>query len=187
MGVFRAGQWILDENGNGVLEAGDARATFGGAGDQPITGDWSGNRRTNIGVYRNGEWYLDYDGDRVWNATNDRRYVFGVAGDKPCTGDWTNSGTDKIGVYRGVPANNGNFYLDNNGNGVSDSGEGPIWYGLAADIPVPAPWGMTTRSHIGIFRSGQWDVDTSGNNYWDPDRTMYFGQAGDTPVVFVHP
>ena len=52
---------------------------------------------------------------------------------------------------------------------------------------MPGNWATTTRTHIGIFRSGQWDVDASGNNFWDLDLTIYFGGAGDIPVVFVRP
>jgi hypothetical protein len=185
VGIFQNGIWTFDENGNGILDAGiDAQATFGGAGDQPVTGDWAGSGRTNIGVFRNGEWFLDYDGNRVWNDTIDKHYVFGQTGDRACTGDWSGAGHSNIGVLRGVGPNNGIWYLDLNGNGVIGSSEGPVYYGLAADLPVPGPWGPGSISYIGIFRNGQWDVDINGNRYWDPDRSMLFGVTGDLPIVF---
>jgi hypothetical protein len=189
IGVFRDGIWTLDLNGNGIRESVDAPATFGGAGDLPITGDWAGTGRTAIGVYRNGDWYLDWDGDRTWYPAIDKHYVFGAAGDLPCAGDWSSSGTAKIGVLRPAAPNNAYWSLDVNGNGISDSGDVSVSYGLRIDIPVPGQWGSTKRSQIGIFSDGIWNVDVNGDSVWNiaDDRAMTFGGAGDTPVVFVRP
>jgi hypothetical protein len=189
VGVFHDGTWTLDFNGNGVIDAGDVTATFGGAGDIPVTGDWTGSGRTGIGVYRNGEWFLDWDGDRLWNQSLDKHYVYGAAGDRPCTGDWSGNGTAKVGFLQPATPNNAYWFLDSNGNGVSDAPDPSVSYGLNADIPVPGQWGSTKKSLIGIFRSGVWDVDLNGDNFWNAsqDREMIFGGAGDTPVVFVRP
>jgi hypothetical protein len=60
------------------------------AGDLPVTGDWNGDRITEIGVMRGGhDGYLDYNRSGTWegNAT-DRFAVFGEAGYTPVFGKW---------------------------------------------------------------------------------------------------
>ena len=61
IGIYRpsTGEWLLDYNGSGALDAGDRTSHFGGqAGDVPVTGDWDGSGKTKIGIYRpsTGEW-----------------------------------------------------------------------------------------------------------------------------------
>lgn len=69
VGVFRAGQWLVDYNGDGVFNNSDRTYTYGKAGDLPVVGDWdSSGNKNRIGVYRNGLWILDYDGDNAWTV-----------------------------------------------------------------------------------------------------------------------
>ena len=79
--------------------------TLGNPNDVPITGDWDGSGRTQIGAYRpsNSTFYL---GDV--NGISPTAIQFGESGDVPITGDWTGSGKTQIGVYR--PSND-TFYL----------------------------------------------------------------------------
>ena len=72
IGIYRSGQWILDKNGNGLLE--DCTIdlcieSIGGyRGDIPVVGDWNNDGRDKIGIYRTGQWLLDYDGDGIWDG-----------------------------------------------------------------------------------------------------------------------
>jgi hypothetical protein len=91
----------------------DGAYSFGAPGWTPITGDWNGDHRKEIGVYKDGVWYLDYNGNGVWDSGIDKAYNFGAAGWVPVVGDWTGDGRDKIGVSNGI-----NWYLDYDGNGV---------------------------------------------------------------------
>jgi hypothetical protein len=71
--------------------------TYGNPNDVPITGDWDGSGKTQIGVYRpsNATFYLgDVNGISVTAIT------FGDSGDVPITGDWNGTGKTQIGVYR---------------------------------------------------------------------------------------
>jgi large repetitive protein len=89
VGVFRPsnGQWFLDLNGNGAWDGcgPDAcYASFGTAGDIPITGDWNGSGITRIGVFRNGQWFLDLNGNGALDGCGtDACYTYGAPGDVP--------------------------------------------------------------------------------------------------------
>ena len=43
VGVFIAGYWFLDLNGDGVWDDSDLWIRLGEEGDQPVTGDWDGD------------------------------------------------------------------------------------------------------------------------------------------------
>jgi hypothetical protein len=95
IGVFVNGQWYLDLNGNGIWDntPTDGLANFGTGlvGAQPVTGDWDGSGKTEIGVFSNGVWYIDLDGSKVWNGVPpDSMYSFGagIPGVKPVVGRW---------------------------------------------------------------------------------------------------
>jgi hypothetical protein len=68
----------------------DRVSTFGITGDIPVSGDWNGDNRSEIGVFRPSThiYYQDYNGNGVWNgAVIDRAYNFGITGDIPITVD----------------------------------------------------------------------------------------------------
>ncbi len=153
MGIFRNGLWILDLNGNGVLDSADRQFTFGQTGDIPVVGDWDGTGVLRAGIFRGGTWILDFSGHLQGTATGvvDKTYSFGATTDIPITGDWTGTGTTKIGVFRG-----GFWILDADGNGVLNSSD--IWYifGQSGDTPVTGDWDGSGVTHPGIVRNGVW-------------------------------
>ena len=90
VGVYRVSDFAfyLDYNGNGLWDgcATDKCLGFGGAGDTPLVGDWSGNGTTKVGAFRPsaGSFYLDYDGNGGWDGcTTDKCFAFGSTGDTP--------------------------------------------------------------------------------------------------------
>lgn len=80
---------------------------FGNAGDQPVIGDWNGNKVADVGTFTasSGWWHLRTvkNGHAV---VTDVKY--GVPWDIPVTGDWNGDGTTDIGVWRPSTAT---FYL----------------------------------------------------------------------------
>ena len=143
IGVFRNGQWFLD-NGNGKWDGCGTELclSFGQAGDLPAAGNWDGGLKAGVGVFRAGTWYLDYNGNGVWDGCDaDRCYVgtFGQAGDFPAAGDWNGDGKAKVGVFRA-----GTWYLDYNGNGAWDGCNVDRCYsgsfGQQGDLPVAGKW-----------------------------------------------
>jgi hypothetical protein len=194
VGTFRpsAGTFYLDYNGNNNWEgcATDRCFQVGLNGDIPVVGDWNGNGTTKVGTFRpsDGTFYLDYNGNGVWEGcATDRCLQIGLNGDLPVVGDWNGSGTAKVGLFR---PSNGTFYLDYNGNGVSDGCgvDQCLTIGLNGDIPVVGDWNSSGTTKVGTFRpsDGAFYLDYNGNGVWDGcgvDRCLPIGMNGDVPFV----
>jgi hypothetical protein len=186
IGVFRAGKFYLDSNGNGVWDADDRTLTFGLPTDIVIYGDWNGDGTTDVGTFRRGTWFLDSNGNGAWDPDTDTTIPdgnFGLPSDIPITGDWNGDGTTDIGVFR-----NGAWYLDANGNRQWDAGTdvaiAPGAFGLSSDSPVIGDWNGDGIADIGVFRNGNFHLDYNGNRYWDGgDQTLVFGMTADIPVA----
>jgi serine-aspartate repeat-containing protein C/D/E len=99
IGVFRAGIWFLDMDGDGRHTQRDAVIEFGADGDLPVVGDFNGDGIDDLGVFRKGTWYLDTNGNRELDA-HDEVFRMGEAGDLPVVGDWDGDGRDEPAVYR---------------------------------------------------------------------------------------
>jgi len=99
IGLFRAGTWILDDNGNGRWDIDDRIVDFGAPGDRPVVGDFDGDGIDEVGVFRHGTWYVDTN-NNFQHDEGDARYELGGPGDIPVTGDWDGDGRDEIGVYQ---------------------------------------------------------------------------------------
>ncbi|MFO1022204.1 MAG: hypothetical protein U0903_16160 [Planctomycetales bacterium] len=93
--------WYLDQDSSRKW-AGDVSFNFGTAGDVPITGDWNGDGKTDVGVFRSGFYYIDKDGNRKWSAS-DQRFGFGSAGDTPVTGTWNLGAPSVVPLLRHLP------------------------------------------------------------------------------------
>jgi hypothetical protein len=142
-----AGYWYLDANGNGKWDGcrrDKCFGPFGGPGDVPVVGDWSGNQIDKIGTFdpATGQWQLDMNGNGKWDGCKVDKCLgpFGTAGDIPVVGDWNGTGTAKIGVFR--PAT-GDWFLDLNGNGQWDGASVDKYipgFGQTGDLPVVGKW-----------------------------------------------
>ena len=159
----------------------DAIYNFGFRGATPVTGDWNGDGKAEIGVYYNGTWYIDLNGNGAWDPSVDKTYNFGFTGAIPVTGDWNGNGTTKIGVY-----SNGTWYIDLNGNGAWDPSVDTTYnFGFTGAIPVTGDWNGDGTTKIGVYYNGTWYIDLNGNGAWDPsvDKTYNFGFTGAIPVT----
>lgn len=197
IGVFRnvggAGQFILDTNGNGVFDSGDAAFYFGLANDTIVIGDWNGDGKDKVGVFRGnangvGVFSLDTNGDLNFGAGDDV-FLFGLATDKIVIGDWNGDGRSKVGVFRSDANGVGLFSLDTNGNLGFDAADSVFTFGLASDTMFIGDWNGDGRSKVGVFRNdgigqGVWSLDYNGNLTFDPaDLVFTYGLASDKPVV----
>ncbi len=82
-----------------------------------------------------------------------------------------------------------NFYRDLDGDGWSESGEGPFFLEFDAidgDIPVVGDWTGNGISKVGIYRpsTGEWFLDLDGDDVIADAGVVFKGPvAGDVPVV----
>jgi uncharacterized repeat protein (TIGR02543 family) len=211
IGVFQAGKWYLDVDGNGTWDSSIDRSvqSFGGYGDRPVIGiaastdaaaifraveTTTSGKRTKI---LNGLWHMDSNNNGKLEESCDIDQClgpFGEQGDLPVIGDWAGTGP-RIGIFR--PADS-KWYLDLNGNGkldncVKDRCLGP--FGHPDDLPVAGDWTGTGQVRIGVFNTttAAWQLDFNGNGVFDGctvdggldglDGCLSFGQKGDLPVA----
>jgi len=98
--TFRAGEWLLDHDGDGRWVDSDAKIQFGEAGDEPIVGDWNGDGISDLGVIRGDVWIIDSDGDRRITGNDKQIQIAKPSQDaKPVVGDFDGDGTDELGWY----------------------------------------------------------------------------------------
>jgi flagellar hook assembly protein FlgD len=195
-GYYRNGTWYLDMNGNGTWDGpaiDSFFANFGGGvtGAIPVTGDWNGDSKTEVGVYQNGIWYLDGNGNGSWDgAVLDRffsNYGGGMSDAVPVTGDWNGDGITEIGAYN--PGDNV-WYLDYNGNGQWDGtpADRTAWHGFSGVLPVTGDWNGDGMTEIGVYNPSDsvWYLDYNGNGLWDgtpTDRNAWHGFVGAVPIT----
>jgi outer membrane protein assembly factor BamB len=176
VGIFRPsnGVWALRTSNSGGPA--NISFTFGAPGDQPITGDWTGQGFRTPGVFRNGVFYL-----RNSNSSGPADIVvtFGASGDIPVAGDWTGQGKDTIGVYR--PSNN-TFYLRNSNTAGAPNIVARL--GISGDLPIVGDWFGQGNDTIGVFRPSNGIVylrltNTTGT----ADANFVYGIANDKPLT----
>jgi hypothetical protein len=90
--------------------------------------------------------------------------------DLPVSGHWGGSIKSEIGIFR-----SGAWFLDLNGDGTYDTGDGTYGYGTSGDLPVVGDWNAAATSggnpidEIGVYRpsSGDFILDYNGNYTYD--------------------
>ncbi len=187
VGVFRSGVWYLD-NGNGAFDGctgGDVCVSFGTSADRPVVADLNGDRISEIGIYNSGFWQFDNGNRHLDNCAIDTCiHGFGTATDIPIVGDWNGDGRDDIGVF-----NAGSWYLDGGNrywDGCGINGDVCVSnFGQFGDTPVVGDWNGDGKTDIGIFRVGEWHLDT-GDRVWGACSSdiclSNYGTANDIPV-----
>jgi len=174
IGLFLHGQWFIDVNGNGRWDAEDLWAQLGSVGDRPVTGDWDGDGKDDIGVF-GPAWPRD-----PWAVTRE-----------PGLPDAANFPTHPAGTMKNMPptdedATSGGRVLKRSVAGTPrvDRIDHVFHYGTPGDAPVTGDWNGDGVRQIGVFRNGQWNLDTNGDGRLSEiDAAFTFGQAGDVPIV----
>jgi len=149
--------WYLDLNGDGRWDGTptDASAFHGFAGVIPVTGDWNGNGKTEIGVYdpNTAKWYLDFNGNGKWDGTTiDHTAWFGFNGAVPITGDWNGDRITDIGIFY-----DGEWFIDSNGNGTYEIDfDETFTFGISGDVPITGDWNRNAIVNLhGIYVSSR--------------------------------
>ena len=89
--------------------------------------------------------------------------------------------TTKIGVYK-----DGNWYLDLNGDGLSESSADKAFsFGAPGWINITGDWNNDGKTDIGVTNGQQWYLDMNNNGVFDSgiDKAYSFGAPGWTPIV----
>jgi serine-aspartate repeat-containing protein C/D/E len=94
--ALKSGQWLFQDKLKSRFDG--QPASLGRKGAIPVTGDFNGDGRADLGVFIDGEWFIDLNGNGRWDA-DDLWAKLGAAGDQPVVGDWDGDGKTDIGVW----------------------------------------------------------------------------------------
>ena len=197
IGVYRGGGWFLDLNGDGIWRSSDdLRYNFGGSGFDPVTGDWDGDGRTDIGTSQNGDFYLDLNGNGQWDGTLvDRFYHFDPFNAAVVKSKAMPSATLMNKKIAAVTDKTFEMILNPDTRPSEIPSKSAKLMKLTAvssaqtdlaNYPVSGDWNDDGLSEIGVYSNGTWYLDFNGNGVWDGpaiDLEFSFGSAGEIPVT----
>lgn len=171
-GVFFEGMFFIDLNGNGIWDEGDLWIELGKGQDQPVSGDWDGDGKWDVGIF-GPSWLGDDRALRVEPGLPDaqNRLVALRPRNVPPTPDQAPDGQRLMQRGRQGPTR-------------ADLVDHVFMYGQPGDHAVTGDWNGDGIATIGVFRGGVWYLDEDGDGRWgDKDRLAFFGSPGDIPVV----
>ena len=171
LALFKAGEWLLDINGDGVWDEGDLWASLGKSGDEPIIGDWDGDGKDDIGIF-GPEW----DGDEEALVR------------EPGLPDPENRHVTRP---KNVPPGDSSIQQERlmqrslSGSPRSDVIDHVFRFGGDVDQPVAGDFNGDGVSTLGIFNNGSWRLDVNGDGEFTEEVDSYFefGKPGDIAVV----
>ncbi|HSJ70797.1 MAG TPA: hypothetical protein VLA29_04015 [Acidimicrobiia bacterium] len=133
--------YIVNELGenDGGLGAAEYSFLFGNPGDQPVLGDWDGDKVDEVGLHRASTGFFYYR-NTLTTGTADGEFYFGNPGDRFVAGDWGYpDGRDTPAVFR--PDNTTFYFRHAMTKGVADSQF--TWPGATSQwLPVGGPAGL---------------------------------------------
>ncbi|XZE22515.1 SdrD B-like domain-containing protein [Pirellulaceae bacterium SH449] len=102
VGLFNAGHWTLDTDGDGRLTEKDSYFQFGQAGDIPVVGDFDGDGIDEIAVVRGNKLIVDSNGNGALDAA-DKVFEIEGEGEDVIVGDFDGDGIDEVAFYLNLP------------------------------------------------------------------------------------
>jgi protocatechuate 3,4-dioxygenase beta subunit len=174
IGVYIDGHWFIDANGDGVWNEADLWAMLGSEADLPVTGDWDADGKDDIGIY-GPAWPRD-----PWAIAQEPGL--------PDAENWPTRPADK---FKNMPptdedATSGGRTMKRTPQGSPrfDRIDHVFHFGTPGDTPIAGDWNGDGIRQIGVFRDGQWNLDTDGDGrFTAADAAFAFGQVGDLPVT----
>lgn len=171
IGVYIEGDWFLDLNGNGRWDDDDLWLQLGTLVDQPVTGDWDGDGKDDIGIF-----------GPIW--VGDQRAIR----HDPGLPDVDNV---QITAPKNLPptpetATIGHRLMQKSvvGDVRADLIDHVFHYGKAGDVAIAGDWNGDGIDNIGLFRQGQWILDSNGDGRLAADDEQFeLGEVGALPVV----
>jgi len=139
--------------------------------DAPITGDWNGDGRTDVGVFHRGS------SGTTWQQLVGTRTTavkaFGTGWDRVFVGDWNGDQKTDIGVR---PPGNPKYVLRNPNGSLTK-----ISYGSVTALPLSGDWDGDGKAEIGSWRPDLHrfaERSAAGTTSY-----VTFGAVGDQPVT----
>jgi hypothetical protein len=178
--------WYLrGGTGSGPPDAG--QFAFGGAGWQPVLGDWDGDGTATVGAVdgtgasdpRSAVWYLRNENSA--GPPDAGQFQYGVVGGVPVVGDWGGAGHLGVGVF---DPQTFTWYLRNElSAGPPDAGV--FQYGGVGWRPVVGDWAGSGHTGVGAFdpTTGTWYLRSEASA-GAPDAGQFaYGGQGWLPVA----
>ncbi|MDO4550988.1 MAG: SdrD B-like domain-containing protein [Planctomycetia bacterium] len=170
LAVFYDGFWFIDLNANFQWDDDDLWVQLGTKGDQPIVGDWDGDGKVDIGIF-----------GPAWKEDTQR------IAQEPGLPDSRNRSPR---AFKNIPpeVQMAQFFRDMKKTSMGEVRRDVIdhvfQFGQDGDIAVTGDWTGDGVTQIGVFRNGEWILDTDGDGQLtDNDTRIFFGQKGDIPIV----
>ncbi len=168
---LRAGQWTFFVSTE--TEEPEWRKLFGLPGAIPVTGDFDGDGRADVGVFLHGEWFIDVNGNGQWDH-DDLWARLGSEHDLPVVGDWNGDGKDDIGIFG--PIWERDPLAIEHEPGLPDLRNAKPNLAIPKNVP-PLPENATSGARVLQLRSeGEPRADLI-------DHVFRYGSAGDIPVA----
>jgi serine-aspartate repeat-containing protein C/D/E len=145
---------------------------FGSPDGIPVTGDFDGDGKTEVGIYRRGEWFIDVNGNGIWDE-GDLWAKLGTEADLPVTGDWDGDGKTDIGIHGPEwPSDPRAVMLE---PGLPDRANESL-QGAKQNVPPPLDEAQPEKRQLQFTALGRRREDVI-------DHTFYYGTSGDIPVA----
>jgi hypothetical protein len=139
--------------------------------DVPVSGDWDGNGRTEVGVFRPRPGTNTF---RLRHKDGTATVVrLGLPGDVPVTGDWNGNGITDVGVW----TRQTRIFLLRTDAGRTRT----IRLGGLRDVPVTGDWDGNGRTEVGVFNPRRHTFRQRAADGTVVD--VRFGAVGSTPVT----
>jgi hypothetical protein len=147
-GVFDEGLWTL------MLSDGSLRqVNFGQAGDQPLTGDFNSDRRTDLAVVRGQDWLIDLDQDG--QADLSFSWAQQQPGDYPLASAAARDGSFQLFLYR--PSDS--LWWQRSGGDSEGEERMVVRTGSPNDQPLLGDWDGDQIATFGIYRPESGEVN----------------------------
>ena len=141
-GISRSGDLHGDRGANelganeGGLGAADFSFVFGNPGDKPVTGNWDGDGKTEVGLHRESTGFF-YWRESLTTGIADGEIFWGDPADRFVSGDWTGNALDTPAVFR--PSDAIFYFRHTLTQGVADS---QFPFGEGGWLPVAGQMGL---------------------------------------------